>query len=258
MKEIEINDYGDILPAIHGGEYITYSEAKRRKMPLFLFEVIIQLFKKGKVCFFETFRYNEDELDIELTSWSFSLVSFRTHEHYQLKAKEREQFVDFFNNLLGLYPRVFEKFKNFWSSLLGYSMSYWKISYDRVCAFCSILEGLILKGGETEGLTYKFATRFAYLIGNNFLEREKIFLFAKKMYLIRSNAIHGKRKQKQKIKIISEEYTLSGFIELADTYVRKAIMNYFLLSKKYDNANQIIDYLDELMLGKRRYKNLQK
>jgi hypothetical protein len=55
----------------------------------------------------------------------------------------------------------------------------------------TILETLLTKSGETEGLTYRLSMRAANLLGNDAVDRKAIFQQVKDFYHLRSRLAHG-------------------------------------------------------------------
>jgi hypothetical protein len=275
IKEIKINDFikiiklnktleeiveRSIIRIPHFPKYrITHALIinKSKKISILDIEVCMKLFKKGKICFCEFFRYDEKKQDIQFDGRALlTFSSFLPAESYQLKLIERSSFLDYMHKQLTILPKVHQKFSNFVTTLSEFRLSQMASDYkEEIAKYCICLEAMLLKDGDNEGISHKFAGRFAYLVSNEYSNRKEIFEFAKKLYALRSTYVHGKgRKIRDRIKVSSKEYLISDFLSLCEDYVRKAIHEYFFLVTKFENSEKIIDYLDDLMLGKKPIK----
>jgi hypothetical protein len=228
----------------------------QKKVSILDVEICMKLFKKGRICFNEHFLINEKNQNIELVGFDPIFPIFFPNEHYQLKINEHDSFIDYTQKKLAILLKVHQKFPNFDTALMEFVYSQETRDYmEEIAKYCICLEAILLKGGEKEELSYKFATRLAVLISNKYSVRKEIFEFAKELYKLRSQYVHGKGKKiRSRIRIYSKEFLLGDFLNLCETQVRKAIDKYFFLVTKFENSEDIIIYLDSLMLGKKPIK----
>jgi hypothetical protein len=112
----------------------------------------------------------------------------------------------------------------------------------------TILETLLTKSGETEGLTYRLSMRVANLLGNDAADRKTMFQQVKNFYHLRSRLAHGDFDPK----IVSR---LNEVGPLRETIRRVLLSVLALFSEGVVGPAGLPDLLDELAFDddKRKY-----
>ena len=153
------------------------------------------------------------------------------------------------NDLIKKYPTIINKYKPFAYALKQFDFSFRCHRLDKILKYSTFFESILMKNSEFSEITQKLSLRFSNLVGKNFAERKYLFKFFKKFYTQRSKIIHGIEFERETITIEEKKYSLDEFINLSEDLVRQTIFAYLDLINRFDNADQIIDYLDNLALG---------
>lgn len=145
---------------------------------------------------------------------------------------------------------------------------------DVLLFFCMLLESLVIKAEEQEGLSHKFAQRAALLTSLNNKNLNKMFNWFKKLYKIRSKILHGKavaeleikedtfsdeKDEKKNTNFESTEFKriediLEGPLILGrnilELYVRivKRIFKLSFIKSDFYSYDQLIDFIDSAVL----------
>jgi hypothetical protein len=214
-------------------------------------EIIIRLFKKGGICFFNKFIYNPIKQNIELIALTGNVVQLMNkNDMYELHSKEKKLFISFVNDMIKVFPNIKQKYPNFYEALAHYNFSYDEYDWDKIIKYSIFFEAILLKEDEREGINYKLCNRFACLVGNNdFNFKKNAFIFMKKLYDVRSKLVHGVPRIKIKIKLDEKDYSIMQFIKLAEDNLRLSITKYYNLINNFENPTEIVSYLDDLLLG---------
>jgi hypothetical protein len=118
---------------------------------------------------------------------------------------------------------------------------------DKIIDLMIAAEGLL--GDDTQELSHKLALRLSFLVSKDFGERKKIFGFVKKMYTMRSKAVHGEDISNKKISHDNRELTLAEASSLLESFIRSSILIYLDLAILYKKKEAIINLIDHLIFG---------
>jgi hypothetical protein len=102
--------------------------------------------------------------------------------------------------------------------------------------------------GEQE-LSYKLATRAAFLLGQNIQERKDIYKILTWAYNFRSRIVHGGSSKDRRKDM--NEIELSGLINnflLTRDLLRRSILEFLRLTEKYNHDTLIRTLLDQNVL----------
>ena len=127
---------------------------------------------------------------------------------------------------------------------------------DKIVDLLICLEGLYVEGsGE---ITVRFGSRVATLLSKNDKEREDCWIFAKRMYNIRSKIVHGEEIENTEIN--GKKYTYDELLERLVGMARKSVLIYLQLLPLYSGNEkrvQIGDDLDKAVINRLFLKKFQ-
>ena len=127
---------------------------------------------------------------------------------------------------------------------------------DKIVDLMICLESLYVEGGGE--ITVRFGSRVATLLSKNEEEREDCWIFAKKVYNIRSKIVHGEEIENTEIN--GKKYTYDELLERLVDMARKSILIYLQLLPQYSGnkkIDQIADDLDKAVINRLFLKKFQ-
>ncbi|MHC1623149.1 MAG: hypothetical protein ACXQTR_00990 [Candidatus Methanospirareceae archaeon] len=164
---------------------------------------------------------------------------------YSLTNDEAEEFRDFWMRIHKFLDIKREAF-----GPLGIALSRFELSYlrrrpvDKLLDLVISMEALFLKEGERMELAYKLSQRAALLLENEYSQRVSCKKDLKRLYNVRSKAVHGAQLHKLNIE--------SADVMRLKEWVRNAIKLIFELCDSYSNQGtclkHLLERLDELAL----------
>ena len=114
----------------------------------------------------------------------------------------------------------------------------------RLVNFVTVLETSLKKEGEKEEVGKTISERGTFLLYNRYDERKKAIKQLKKIYRLRSDAVH-------KGDLIDEKIDGEDPASLAGAYSSRVLMKLIKMSKELNgDFNRFIDYIDDIKLGK--------
>jgi hypothetical protein len=127
---------------------------------------------------------------------------------------------------------------------------------DQIVDLMICLESLYVEGGGE--ITVRFGSRVATLLSKNEKEREDCWIFAKKMYNLRSRIVHGEEIENTEINGI--QYTYDELLERLVNIARKSVLIYLQLLPQYSGnkkIDQIADDLDKAVINRNFLKEFR-
>jgi len=113
---------------------------------------------------------------------------------------------------------------------------------DRLIDYLISFEALVLPSDRQE-LSFKLALRTSMLVAKNIRQRTKVFALMKKAYNIRSQIVHG-AEIKLPIIIENADYNLKELIDMVESSLRSAIINFIQILKTKKKHSEVISFLD--------------
>jgi hypothetical protein len=124
---------------------------------------------------------------------------------------------------------------------------------DKIIDFLISAEALYQN--ETTELTFKLSNRIASLLGKTDDEREKIKDIIVAAYSLRSTVVHGKEFKEGKLR---GGFSPELVVQATEDLLRKSILCFMKLAKKYPKQEDILKELDASLLNTKKRKNLKK
>ena len=127
---------------------------------------------------------------------------------------------------------------------------------DQIVDLMICLESLYVEGGGE--ITVRFGSRVATLLSKKEKEREDCWIFAKKMYNLRSRIVHGEEIENTEINGI--QYTCDELLERLVNIARKSVLIYLQLLPQYSGnkkIDQIADDLDKAIINRNFLKEFR-
>ena len=216
-----------------------------------LFERVVsamRLFKKG------TFGYNKittkmyDMCPISKASMSLENYYEPLPSNYGVLKEEAEDLVKFWK----MFKEVdFKKYGFIELAIRRFNLAHVRKELeDKLIDLMIAFEALYLINTDQE-LGFKLATRAAFILGKDKgkTEKEKIYIFLKKAYSIRSGIVHGNKHLDKNIKLSDdEEISVQDFILQLEDYLRPSIIHFINLSMDYE-VKEISQYLDRIVFS---------
>lgn len=183
---------------------------------------------------------------IDNSQWSFggsiiwTLVSKRDFLHQDPKYVLNQSDVPRVNELVGNLTKLrkLNKPDNMGITLKRFNSSYHGDIEDRIIDQMIAFESLYL--GSEQELTYKLATRAAFLLRKRKDHRILVFKNIKRAYSYRSRIVHGDNPP--------SIYELRTIVTKTEDYLRQSIRKFLLLLSKGLSLKEIRDKLDENIL----------
>jgi hypothetical protein len=220
-----------------------------------LFDMVIsamRLFKKGTVGYNRVFTKIYWACPISKASMSSGKNYYEPYHgtQYNLSKDEVEDLVKFWK----AYKDVnFKKYSFIELAIKRFNLAHVRKDFeDKLIDMMIAFEALYLIHTDKAELSYKLAIRAAFVLGKdkNKSEQEKMYIFLKKAYDVRSGIVHGNKHLGQnKIKLSDgREISVQDFILQLEDYLRQSILHFINLSMKL-NVKEMAKYLDRIMFS---------
>lgn len=118
---------------------------------------------------------------------------------------------------------------------------------DRIIDYFISFEALYLHEDEMQELSYRLSLRASHFLSEDKTEREEIFNFFKKAYVLRSKIVHGVDIG-ETVKIGGENLPIGDFNDKIEEYLRRTLFRYIELVKHH-SVREIIKTMDKKIIS---------